>query len=78
MRRLDLLQLAEQAVILRVGQVRRVQYVIGVIGLVQEAAQLGRALRGPGVGQRPFASSDSTVMAISTSRSSSSADAFAI
>src|SRR5439155_6138439 len=70
---LELLQLAEQAVVLGVGHLRLVEYVVGVVGALDEPPQLGgscgRTLH------RPLASSCMTAIATPTNRSSSSAEA---
>jgi hypothetical protein len=73
--RLEVPQLAKKAVELRVGQVRCVEDIVRVVRLGKNAAEFRRALPEGGIAQRPFASSDRTVIEISTSRSSSSAEA---
>src|SRR2546426_3527896 len=52
---LELLQLAEQAVVLGVGHLRFVEYVIGVVGALDEPPQLGGS--GGRTLHRPLASS---------------------
>src|SRR5205823_1659564 len=66
---LELLQLAEQPVVLGVRQLRLVEDVVGLVRALDEPPQLG----GPGGGfHRPLASSWMTAIATPTSRSSSS------
>src|SRR5256885_13411947 len=68
---LELLRLGEQRVVLGVRQVRLVEYVVGVVGALEEPPQLGSPCGG--TLHRPLASSWITAMATPTSRSSSSA-----
>src|SRR2546427_1112972 len=67
----ELLQLAEQPVVLGVRQLRLVEDVVGLVRALDEPPQLG----GPGGRgfHRPLASSWMTAIATPTSRSSSSA-----
>src|SRR5258708_24950057 len=70
---LELLQLAKQAVVLGVGHLRLVEYVVGVVGALDEPPQLGGPCgRTP---HRPLASSLMTAIATPTNRSSSSPQA---
>lgn len=73
---LQRLQLAEEPVVLGVRDGRRIEDVVGVVGLVDLAAQRGGALlerRRRGRAHRPVASCVITVMVTPTSRSISSA-----
>src|SRR5260370_26016706 len=70
---LELLQLAKQAVVLGVGHLRLVEYVVSVVGALDEPPQLRGSCRK--TLHRPFASSLMTATAPPTSPSSSSAQA---
>src|SRR3954466_10420838 len=77
---LDRLELAKELVVLEIGECGAVEDVVVVRRLMQQGAQLARALLrrngGHAFGAQPLASSSRTCIATVTSRSSSSSAAF--